>query len=79
MYILLISLQRRNTYHICYSPGMITLILLLVMITAVFFNFRQKAEVLVIPVATLFAFTQLRGSMPGAPAGFGMPLFFLLK
>jgi hypothetical protein len=54
---------------------MITLILLLVMITAVFFNFRQKAEVLVIPVATLFAFTQLRASMPGAPAGFGMAIF----
>ncbi|KAF8810242.1 hypothetical protein BYT27DRAFT_7186680 [Phlegmacium glaucopus] len=50
---------------------MITLILLLVMITTVIFGFRQRGEVLVIPVATLFAFTQLRQSMPGAPAGFG--------
>ena len=54
---------------------MITLILLLVMITTVFFGFRQKGEVLVLPVATLFAFTQLRRSMPGAPEGFGMPLY----
>jgi hypothetical protein len=55
---------------------MITIILLLVMLTCVFFGFRQKGEVLVIPVATLFAFTQLRGSMPGAPAGFGELSFF---
>jgi hypothetical protein len=53
---------------------MITLILLLVMITTVFFGFRQKGEVLLLPVATVFAFTQLRQSMPGAPDGFGMPL-----
>ena len=54
---------------------MITIILLLVMITTVFFGFRQKGEVLVLPVATVFAFTQLRQSMPGAPDGFGMHLF----
>jgi hypothetical protein len=59
---------------------MITLILLLVMITTVFFGFRQKGEVLVLPVITVFAFTQLRQSMPGAPSGFGMPLFpFILQ
>ena len=60
--------------------GTITLILLLVMLTCVFFGFRQKSEVLVVPVATLFAFTQLRGSMPGAPPGFGkryVILYFL--
>ena len=45
------------------------------MITAVFFGFRQRGEVLMIPVGTLFAFTQLRQSMPGAPAGFGTPTF----
>jgi len=53
------------------SLGIITLILLLVMLTCVFFGFRQKSEILIVPVATLFAFTQLRGSMPGAPPGFG--------
>ena len=57
--------------------GLITLILLLVMITSVFFGFRQRGEVLLIPVATLFAFTQLRQSMPGAPPGFGMLTFVL--
>jgi hypothetical protein len=50
---------------------MITIILLLVMITTVFFGFKQRGEVLLIPVATLFAFTQLRQTMPGAPDGFG--------
>lgn len=43
------------------------------MFTAVIFGFRQRGEVLVVPVATVFAFTQLRNSMPGAPAGFGAP------
>ncbi|RXW22275.1 hypothetical protein EST38_g3568 [Candolleomyces aberdarensis] len=50
---------------------LITLILVLVMITTVFFGFKQRGEVLLVPVATLFAFTQLRQSMPGAPEGFG--------
>ncbi|KAF5317933.1 hypothetical protein D9619_012171 [Psilocybe cf. subviscida] len=58
------------------SIWMITVILLLVMITCVFFGFRQKSEVLCIPVGTLFAFTQLRASMPGAPEGFGDLLDF---
>ena len=46
------------------------------MLTCVFFNFRQKSDILIIPVATLFAFTQLRGSMPGAPPGFGKCYLF---
>ena len=53
-------------------PGLITMILLLVMVTSVFFRFRQKEAVMLIPVTTLFAFTALRQSMPGAPDGFGM-------
>ncbi|KAF9473957.1 hypothetical protein BDN70DRAFT_937020 [Pholiota conissans] len=56
---------------------LITLMLLLVMLTCVFFGFRQRSEVLVIPVATLFAFTQLRKSMPGTPSGFGDVLDFV--
>lgn len=60
------------------NAGLITLILLLVMVTSVFFGFKQKSEVLVIPVATLFAFTQLRQSMPGAPDGFGMHCFIAI-
>ena len=50
---------------------LITLILLLVMLTCAFFGSRRKTEILITPVATLFAFTQLRGSGPGAPPGFG--------
>ncbi|KAH9479213.1 hypothetical protein JR316_0007800 [Psilocybe cubensis] len=48
----------------------ITLALFLLSFTAVVFGFRQRTEVLIIPVATVFAFTQLRASMPGAPPGF---------
>ncbi|KAJ3517328.1 hypothetical protein NLJ89_g581 [Agrocybe chaxingu] len=33
---------------------------------AAFFGFYQKDEVLLVPVGTLFAFPQLRQSMPGA-------------
>ena len=34
-------------------------------------GYNVDVAVLVIPVTTLFAFTSLRGSMPGAPAAFG--------
>ena len=67
----------RLSQHLLFrSLGLITIILVLVMISTVFFNFKQRAEVLVVPVATLFAFTQLRASLPGAPAGFGTSIFF---
>ncbi|KAK7462268.1 hypothetical protein VKT23_007869 [Stygiomarasmius scandens] len=73
---IIVALQRGNlvkTYSIVSTIAiwLVTLILLLVMITSVFFGFRQKGEVLVVPVATLFAFVTLRQSMPGAPDGFG--------
>ncbi|KAF5317809.1 hypothetical protein D9619_012581 [Psilocybe cf. subviscida] len=55
------------------SIWLVTLILIILILTSVFFGFRQKTEVLIAPVATVFAFTQLRASMPGAPAGFGEP------
>ncbi|KDR83260.1 hypothetical protein GALMADRAFT_276159, partial [Galerina marginata CBS 339.88] len=79
---IVITLQRGNlvkTFSIVtvLAIWLITLILLLVMLTCVFFGFRQKGEVLVVPVATLFAFTQLRQSMPGAPSGFGDVLDFV--
>jgi hypothetical protein len=37
--------------------------------------FRHKIEtvVLILPVATMIAFAQLRASMPSAPTGFGKP------
>ena len=34
-------------------------------------------SLLLVPVATLFAITQLRSSMPGAPVGFGRDPLFL--
>ena len=51
--------------------GAITLALLAVCIVVVFFGKAIAADVLVLPVATVFAFTQLRGTLPGAPPGFG--------
>jgi len=49
----------------------ITLIFLFTMCYSVVGGFPQRAELLVIPVATLFTVTQLRTTMPGAPSGFG--------
>lgn len=50
---------------------MITIIFIMACIVSVFLGKGIKGDVLVLPVATLFAFTQLRGTMPGAPNGFG--------
>jgi hypothetical protein len=49
----------------------ITLIFLFTICYSVVGGFPQRAELLVIPVATLFTVTQLRTTMPGAPSGFG--------
>ena len=38
-------------------------------------GYKFDVSVLVVPVATLFAITSLRASMPGAPDGFGTPNF----
>ncbi len=43
----------------------------LVMIMTVGFSFQQRNEIVVIPVGTVFAFTQLHLMMPGVPDGFG--------
>ncbi len=55
--------------------GLVTLVICLIMIATVVFGFRQRNEIVVVPIGTVFAFTQLRFSMPGVPDGFGMPLF----
>ncbi|KAK0215409.1 hypothetical protein IW262DRAFT_1465017 [Armillaria fumosa] len=55
---------------------MVTLMICLIMIATVFFGFRQWNEIVVVPIGTVFAFTQLRASMPGAPEGFGDILDF---
>lgn len=43
------------------------------MIKAVFFRHRIETAVLILPIATMIAFAQLRGSFPNAPVGFGKP------
>ncbi|PCH43610.1 hypothetical protein WOLCODRAFT_164581 [Wolfiporia cocos MD-104 SS10] len=56
---------------------LITLTFIMACVTSVFFGKGIKGEVLVLPVATLFAFTQLRSSLPGAPSGFGAEIDFV--
>jgi hypothetical protein len=51
--------------------GLISLALLTVTIKALIFRHKMETALLVLPVATMIAFAQLRGSMPYAPAGFG--------
>ncbi|KAK0215402.1 hypothetical protein IW262DRAFT_1299672 [Armillaria fumosa] len=48
----------------------------LIMIAAVVFGFRQRNEIIVVPIGTMFTFTQLRESMPGAPKSFGTLFIF---
>lgn len=49
---------------------MVTLIFLQSTVTIVIFGYPQQEEVLIVPVATLFASTALRETMPGVPDGF---------
>ncbi|KAH9935506.1 uncharacterized protein B0H18DRAFT_414920 [Fomitopsis serialis] len=56
---------------------MITITFVLACIVCVFLGKGVRVEVLVLPVTTLYAFTQLRGTMPGAPGGFGADIDFV--
>ncbi|KAK0463446.1 uncharacterized protein EV420DRAFT_1518276 [Desarmillaria tabescens] len=76
-----VTLQRSNLVIayclvITFTFWLVTLMICLIMITTVVFGFRQRNEIVVIPIGTVFAFTQLRSSMPGAPEGFGDILDF---
>ena len=53
--------------------GLISLAQMAAMIKAVFFHHRIETAVLILPIATMIAFAQLRGSFPNAPMGFGKP------
>ncbi|KAK0444648.1 uncharacterized protein EV420DRAFT_1574188 [Desarmillaria tabescens] len=74
---------KRGTLVIFYSLvitiifWLITLAICFVMIMTVGFGFRQRNEIVVVPVGILFAFIQLRSTMPGAPDGFGDILDFV--
>ena len=48
-----------------------SLVFLALTIKTFFFRYPQRGEALLAPAATLFAFTSLRGTMPGNPP-FGM-------
>ncbi|SJL14948.1 uncharacterized protein ARMOST_18424 [Armillaria ostoyae] len=79
-----ITLQRGTLIKIYYitscfpaKPGLITIMICLVMIMTVGFGFQQRNEIVVVPVGTVFAFTRLRLTMPGAPDGFGDILDFV--
>ncbi|KZT63814.1 hypothetical protein DAEQUDRAFT_760290 [Daedalea quercina L-15889] len=56
---------------------LITIIFIMACIVAVFLGKGARSDFLVLPLATLFAFTQLRGTMPGAPSGFGANIDFI--
>ncbi|KAK0191858.1 hypothetical protein F5146DRAFT_1119907 [Armillaria mellea] len=56
---------------------MVTLMICLIMITTMVFGYRQRNEIVVVPIGTVFAFTQLRSTMPHAPEGFGGILDFI--
>ncbi|KAF8994299.1 hypothetical protein BDQ17DRAFT_1331218 [Cyathus striatus] len=64
MYINHVSLRRSNLIK-AYVVSIIIGILMKIL-----FGYSQPKEALTVPIATLFAFTSLRGTMPGAP-GFG--------
>ncbi|KAK0215428.1 hypothetical protein IW262DRAFT_1496378 [Armillaria fumosa] len=56
---------------------LVTITICLLMMMTVGFGFRQRNEIVVVPISTVFAFTQLRSTMPGAPDGFGDILDFV--
>ena len=65
------TMVRSYTDH---SVGLVTLTLLASTVSVVILGRKMAKEVLAVPVGTLFAFTSLRGTLPGAPVGFGKPL-----
>ncbi|OCH92319.1 hypothetical protein OBBRIDRAFT_886354 [Obba rivulosa] len=56
---------------------LVTLTFVIAGVAAVLLGKGIRSDVLVLPVATLFAFTQLRGTLPGAPDGFGADIDFV--
>ncbi|KAH9061058.1 hypothetical protein EDB87DRAFT_1576442 [Lactarius vividus] len=57
---------------IIFGMWLISLALMAATIKALIFRHKIETAVLVLPVATMIAFAQLRGSMPNAPAGFDL-------
>ena len=51
-------------------PGVITLMFIFLTV-CILCGYKFDISLLLVPVVTLFTITQLRGTLPGAPAGFG--------
>jgi hypothetical protein len=49
----------------------VTIAFLWITVAAFMWDKDIVAEMFVLPIATLFAFTAVRSNLPGAPAGFG--------
>ncbi|OJT15756.1 hypothetical protein TRAPUB_4304 [Trametes pubescens] len=56
---------------------LVTLTFMATCVICVFFGKGVSSGVLVLPMGTLFAFTQLRSTLPGAPVGFGAVIDFM--
>ncbi|KAI0630293.1 hypothetical protein C8Q77DRAFT_1160643 [Trametes polyzona] len=56
---------------------LVTLTFMITCVLNVFFGKGISSGVLVLPMGTLFAFTQLRSTLPGAPEGFGAVIDFM--
>ncbi|CCM05398.1 uncharacterized protein FIBRA_07614 [Fibroporia radiculosa] len=56
---------------------LVTLTFVMACITTVFFGKGVQPDILVAPVAALFAFTALRSTLPGAPTTFGADIDFV--
>lgn len=66
--------QRTNSLR---AIGLVTLTFMATCVLNVFFGKGISSGVLVLPMGTLFAFTQLRATLPGAPEGFGACAFIV--
>ncbi|KAJ7682220.1 hypothetical protein DFH06DRAFT_1160513 [Mycena polygramma] len=90
-YVRSINLRRSapvKIYGILVSASIVfvSLVLFIISIDSSMFGYKRRIELLVLPIATLFAFTQLRQTLPGVPETVGtildycvnLPCFFLL-
>ncbi|EIM85892.1 uncharacterized protein STEHIDRAFT_121891 [Stereum hirsutum FP-91666 SS1] len=71
------TLVKTYAITVVMTMWLVTLVLLAVMVKGVIMGKGQKVEILVLPITTLFAFTSLRTTMPGAPQSFGVIIDFV--
>ncbi|PBK81043.1 hypothetical protein ARMGADRAFT_1039629 [Armillaria gallica] len=66
-----------NTYISAFAQDLATNNSVAISLPASYGVIAQRNEIVVVPIVTLFAFTQLRAYMPGAPEGIGDILDFV--